>query len=123
MARELKGFLNKKTVDFFNLKDNRVFIAERNIVHMRKKHCEDYEKYYESISEIISCPDYIGRNPKDNSMELIKEFFFEEKKFYVKVAVAIDKQELLYAKTLYTLNFLKFEFQVLQGYYKKVQNL
>ena len=123
MARVLKALLNKKTVDFFELKDSRVFIAERNINHIRRKHPIAYEKYYDSISEIISCPDYIGRNLENNSMELIREFFSNEKKFYVKVAVNVDKKGLFYAKTLYVLNFSKFELQVFQGYYKKVQNL
>ena len=120
---EIKGFLNQKTVEFFNLKDNKVYIGEQNILHMKNKHYSDYEIYYEHLYEIINSPDYIGKNPRDNSLELVKEFFCEETKTYVKIGIRISQKGTLFVRTLYTLNSSKFEFQVSKGSYKKVQNL
>lgn len=117
---ELKGILNKKTIDFFELKDNKVYIGEQNIIHIKNKHYIDYVKYYEYLSEIINSPDYIGRNLKDNSLELVKVLFCEEEKKYIKVAIRITQKGNLFVRTLYILNSLKFEFQVSKGYYKKL---
>lgn len=117
---KLKGFLNKETMDFFNLKNGEVYIGEQNIIHIRNKHYSDYEKYFDYIGEIISSPDYIGKNPRDNSLELVKEFFCEETKNYVKIGIRISQKGTLFIRTLYTLNSSKFEFQVLKGSYKKV---
>lgn len=121
---ELKGLLNKKIVEFFDLKDNQVFIGEQNVNHIKDEHYDDYEKYFEYVPEIIHSPDYVGRNLRNNSIELIRKFFSEEKKIYVKVAVRVSKRGILYVRTLFVIgNSEQFEYHISQGYYKKVQNL
>lgn len=121
---ELKGILNQKVADFFGLKDNKmVYIGEQNILHMKNKHYSDYETYYQYLSEIVNSPDYVGKNPRDESLELIKEFFCEESNSYVKVAVRVSKNQTLFIRTLYSLNSSKFEYQVSKGYYQRVENL
>lgn len=121
---ELKGILNQKVADFFGLKDNKmVYIGEQNILHMKNKHYSDYETYYQYLSEIVNSPDYIGKNPRDESLELIKEFFCRESNSYVKVAIRVSKNQTLFIRTLYSLNSSKFEYQVSQGYYHRVENL
>ena len=120
---ELKGFLNRKVIEFFGLEKGEVYIGEQNILHMKSDHYSDYDKYFVYISEIISSPDYIGKNPRNDSLELVKEFFCEETKNYVKIAIRISQKGTLFVRTLYTLNSSKFEFQVSKGSYKKVQNL
>ena len=52
--------------------------------------------------EIINSPDYFGKNPLDNSIELVKEFKVDGTK-YVKVALRISNSEVLFARTLYKL--------------------
>ena len=102
MIAEMIGILIEEIKIEFELNETIVYIGPQNIEHIRNKHPEDYEIYFKSISEIISSPDYYGRNLKDGSIELIKEFEISEKK-YVKVAVKVSKRGKLFAKTLYVL--------------------
>lgn len=119
---ELIGVLNKDITDYFNLKENYVYIGEQNKEHMKSKHWDEYEAYFQYISEIISSPDYYGKNLKDDSIELIKEFEVAEK-VYIKVAVRISNKGKLFARTLYQLsNKDRFEYQLKQGFYKKVKS-
>ncbi|WP_335980662.1 PBECR3 domain-containing polyvalent protein [Fusobacterium polymorphum] len=118
---ELIGLLKKEIIEYFNLNDERVFIGEVNKNHIRVKHYEDYEAYFEYISEIISSPDYFGKNLRDESIELIKEFKISEK-IYIKVAVRISKKGKLFARTLYKLTDTeRFEYQLSKGFYKKIK--
>ena len=121
MIAEMIGILIEEIKIEFELNETIVYIGPQNIEHIRNKHPEDYEIYFKSISEIISSPDYYGRNLKDGSLELIKEFEISEKK-YVKVAVKVSKRGKLFAKTLYVLtNSERFEYQLSEGYYKKIE--
>ena len=121
MIAEMIGILIEEIKIEFELNETIVYIGPQNIEHIRNKHPEDYEIYFKSISEIISSPDYYGRNLKDGSIELIKEFEISEKK-YVKVAVKVSKKGKLFAKTLYVLtNSERFEYQLSEGYYKKIE--
>ena len=121
MIAEMIGILIEEIKIEFELNETIVYIGPQNIEHIRNKHPEDYEIYFKSISEIISSPDYYGRNLKDGSIELIKEFEISEKK-YVKDAVKVSKREKLFAKTLYVLtNSERFEYQLSEGYYKKIE--
>ena len=79
MIAEMIGILVEEIKIEFELNETIVYIGPQNIEHIRNKHPEDYEIYFKSISEIISSPDYYGRNLKDGSIELIKEFEISEK--------------------------------------------
>lgn len=119
---KLVGILNKEIKNYFKLEESFVYIGEKNEEHIRNKHYEDYEMYFEYISEIISSPDYFGKNLKDDSIELIKEFKISEK-VYIKVAVRISKNGVLFARTLYRLTASeRFEYQLSKGFYKKLES-
>ena len=123
MIAEMIGILIEEIKIEFELNETIVYIGPQNIEHIRNKHPEDYEIYFKSISEIISSPDYYGRNLKDGSIELIKEFEILEKE-YVKVAVRISKKGKLFARTLYKLTDTeRFEYQLSEGFYKKVEKI
>lgn len=118
---EVIGILNEEIKKYFGLKENFVYIGEQNKEHIKNKHYEDYEKYFEYISEIISSPDYYGKNLKDDSIELVKEFETSEKS-YVKVAVRISKKDILFARTLYKLSDKeRFEYQLSKGFYQRLK--
>lgn len=51
---------------------------------------------------ILAYPDYVGQNPKDGSIEYVKEFLRDGE--YVKVAVRLAQSERFYARSLYVLN-------------------
>ena len=120
MTAEMIGILIEEIKIEFKLEEAMVYIGPQNIEHIRNKHLEDYEVYFKNISEIISSPDYYGRNLKDGSIELIKEFKISGKE-YVKVAVRISKNGKLFARTLYKLTDTeRFEYQLSKGFYKKI---
>lgn len=121
MTAEMIGILIEEIKIEFKLEEAMVYIGPQNIEHIRNKHLEDYEVYFKNISEIISSPDYYGRNLKDGSIELIKEFKISGKE-YVKVAVRISKKGKLFARTLYKLTDTeRFEYQLSKGFYKKIE--
>ena len=58
--------------------------------------------YGERIPEIIDSPDYVAKNPSDNSIEYVKEFSVNDG--YVKVAVRVSNSGVYYARSMYVLN-------------------
>lgn len=77
-----------------------IYIGQSNIEHMEKSHPKEYERYFGHLSEIISFPDFIGINKKDNSIEYVKIFVADSGK-YLKVAVRISNDGYLFARSLY----------------------
>ena len=66
------GKVNKKVIKLLQLefdKEMPIIIGDTNIEHMKRQHSEDYKKYGGRISEIISQPTYIAKNPNQNSVE------------------------------------------------------
>ena len=84
------------------IEDSPIFLGADNILHMKQKHPKDYAKYGNCIEDIIRQPDYIGKNPKDESIEYVKEFFIENE--FVKVAVRVSGNGVLFARSMYVLN-------------------
>lgn len=83
-------------------KDRSIYLGPSNITHMMRSHPDDYSRYGEYIPDILSSPDYVGINPKDGSIEYVKEFAVDSK--YVKVAVRISAGVKYYARSIYSLN-------------------
>lgn len=82
--------------------DFSIYIGDSNINHMKAKHPHDFEKYGSHIADILTSPDYVGKNPKNDSIEYVKEFMINED--YVKVAVRITHRGKYFARSLYVLN-------------------
>lgn len=72
-------------------------MGETNLEHMKNEHPEDFEKYGDKLSEILSSPDYIAKHPNKDSIEYIKVFYDEEKEDYVLVAVRASQRGIYYA--------------------------
>lgn len=87
---------------------------------MKTSHPDDYAKYKEELPNILNHPDYVGINPKDNSIEYVKEFLVDNE--YVKVAVRISTKGQYYARSLYVLNNRRTENFIKKGTLKKVDN-
>ena len=99
------GIINNTVQDKLKLEingDSNIYIADTNIKHMKTSHPDDYSKYGNYLKEILSSPDYVGLNPKDSSIEYVKEFKMNND--YVKVAVRISAGKKYYARSLYILN-------------------
>lgn len=116
------AILKPKIVKYFKLQNNILYIGQQNIEHIRKKHFLDYELFFEKLSEIIINPDYIGKYLQDGSLKLIKKFVVQEK-YYVKVAVRVSKSNILFVRTLQTLNNFKFLYKLNKKYYRKIVDI
>ena len=82
---------------------------------MKKRHPEDFEKYYDKLYEIIKKPDFVNLNPKDNSIRYLK--ILDD---CVVVGVRVSSNGVFYARTLFTYSDEKFKKQLEAGYLIKV---
>lgn len=79
-----------------------IHVGQSNLAHMQQKHAADYAKYGYDIQSILAAPDYVGLNPKDGSIEYVKEYLQDGE--WVKVAVRVSVSGRYYARSLYVLN-------------------
>lgn len=113
ISKHLSTVLNRP-----DLADKDVFIGTSNILHMKSSHPQDYSLYHSYIQEIILSPDYACINPKDESVELVKEFKIGLE--YVKLAIRLSSSGTLYARSLYRLNNNRVKNFIAKGTLKKV---
>ena len=52
-----------------------IYLGDSNVAHMQARHPADFLKYGSDIPTILASPDYVGQNPKDNSIEYVEEYF------------------------------------------------
>lgn len=98
-------------------RDRNIYFSSTNLEHMRTSHPEDFEKYGTELIHILAYPDYVGRNPKDGSIEYVKEFLVDGE--YVKVAVRLSSSDRYFARSLYVLNRNRVERFIEKGTLKK----
>lgn len=116
------GIVNKEVIKLLNLKYKEelpIILGDTNIEHMKRQHKEDYEKYGEHISDIISNPTYIAKNPNKGSIEYIKEYKVNNE--FVLVAVRISNKGTMFAKTLFSMTERKKNIYLKNGYAKKYE--
>lgn len=101
-----------------DLENREVLLGKSNVEHMKSSHPNDFDKYHAHISNILNNPDYACINPKDNSIELVKEFFIDEE--FIKLAVRISSSGILYARSLYKLNPTRVRNYISRGILKKI---
>ena len=114
------GKLDSKIIRLLSLNfapNTPIFIGQSNIDHMKKSHPVDFAKYGANINAILSAPDYVSQNPKDGSIEYVKEFRIDNE--FVKVAVRVSGNGALYARTLYVLNNNRVKNFIAKGTLKK----
>lgn len=110
------GKLNERVIDLLELSatpNSPILIGQTNIDHIKKKHLNDYLKYKNYISDILEKPDYIRQNPKDNSLEYVKEFQMNCE--YVKVAVRVSNSKQWFVRSMYVLNSKRVENYIKKG--------
>lgn len=115
------GRLSARVISLLNLSltpDQPIYLGPSNIQHMQSRHPSDFQTYGKYIPVILASPDYVGENPKDNSIEYVKEFKIDGN--YVKVAVRLSNSGVLYARSLYVLNHNRTENFIKKGTLKKV---
>lgn len=74
---------------------------------MKASHPEEYALYGLRIPDIIAAPTYVGINPKDHSIEYIKEYVLDE--IHLKVAVRVPTNDIYFARSIYTVSSHKIQ--------------
>jgi len=100
---ELIGNISEEVKNLLNLdlpSGTPIYIGPTNIEHMQREHPIEYDRYFNMLPKIISSPDFVGLNPKDNSIEYIKSFVSSSGN-YLKLAVRISNDGYLFARSLY----------------------
>lgn len=119
MNRQI-GKVTRKIIEILDLKYNKeelIFIGEANILHMKKEHPDDFNKYSDDIEEIINNPTYLARNIKKNSIEFIKEY--KENNEFVLIAVRASNKNVHFARTMYVMSLDKVNKYIRNNYFFK----
>ena len=113
------GKLSEKVIALLGLNCNEspIIIGDANIQHMKNKHYEDYIKYGKYISDIIANPTYVAKNPKQGSVEYIKEYKINNE--FVLIAVRLSNKGTWFAKTMFVMTERKKNIYLKNGYAKK----
>ena len=98
--------------------DQPIYLGQSNIEHMKKRHSHDYAKYGQHIAQILAQPDYVGENPKDGSIEYVKEFVVNKE--HVKLAIRVSGSGTLFVRSLYVLHPNRVQNFITKGTLKKV---
>ena len=92
MDKKKIGSFSKNVIELLQLDiaaGTPIYIGSSNVEHIKSRHPYEYEKYFSHISNIISAPSYVGKNPSDESITFVK--FFQTGGEYVRVAVRVTK--------------------------------
>ena len=114
------GKLSQRVIELLGLtlsEGRSILLGEYNIAHMVSRHPEDYALYGEYIPLILSMPDYVALNTKDESIEYVKEVQMDD--VYVKVAVRVSARGQLFARSVYRLNTNRAKNFIEKGTLKK----
>lgn len=118
------GKFSKKIIDLLNLDipDNtEIYIGNQNREHMEKKHSHDYYYYHHLLPNIIENPDYVGIEPKNNSIEYIKEVSIDPN-VIIKIAIRVSSNGKYFVRTMYNISDHKIQSALNKGYLFKVEN-
>ena len=118
---EIVGYISQSVIETLDLKldpNTPVFIGESNIEHIKNRHPYEYDVYYKDIGTIINSPDYVGLNPKDGSILLVK--LYKINTDYIRVAVKITSSGKCFAKTLHSLSTCNAERYIKKGTLKRI---
>ena len=114
------GKLSQRVIELLGLtlsEGRSILLGESNSAHMVSRHPEDYALYGEYIPLILSMPDYVALNTKDESIEYVKEVQMDD--VYVKVAVRVSARGQLFARSVYRLNTNRAKNFIEKGTLKK----
>ena len=118
------GNFTKKIIDLLNLdipENTEIYIGNQNREHMEKKHSHDYYYYHHLLPNIIENPDYVGIEPKNNSIEYIKEVSIDPN-VIIKIAIRVSSNGKYFVRTMYNISDHKIQSALNKGYLFKVEN-
>ena len=118
------GKFSKKIIYLLNLdipENTEIYIGNQNREHMEKKHSHDYYYYHHLLPNIIENPDYVGIEPKNNSIEYIKEVSIDPN-VIIKIAIRVSSNGKYFVRTMYNISDHKIQSALNKGYLFKVEN-
>lgn len=118
------GKFSKKIIDLLNLdipENTEIYIGNQNREHMEKKHSHDYYYYHHLLPNIIENLDYVGIEPKNNSIEYIKEVSIDPN-VIIKIAIRVSSNGKYFVRTMYNISDHKIQSALNKGYLFKVEN-
>ncbi len=95
-----------------------IWLSKSSIAHITSKHPGPYGIYAKDIPHIISSPEYVGINPKDGSIEFVRQNPLNGD--YVKVAVRVSTKGIMFVRSLYVLNSKRVNNFIKNGQLKKI---
>lgn len=110
------GEISQNVIDLLGLKmesNTPILIGKSNIEHIKNRHPYEYDKYFGEIENILQNPNYIGMNPKENSIMFVKEY--EANSEFIRVAIKVTANKKCYAKTLHLLSTCNVERYIEKG--------
>lgn len=116
MSVKIVGHISQEIIDKLNIDlkaDTPIYIGNSNIEHIKRRHPYEYDLYFPHIEEILSHPDYIGKNPSDGSIAYVKIFHVDNE--YIRVAVRITPNGTPFAKSLHLLSTYNAERYIKHG--------
>ena len=80
-----------------------VIITDERIQHIRERHPNDYEKYYEYLKCVVEKPDYIVETHKPDTALILKEIVTsDEKQFKTVLRLKTSKDKIEYKNSIIT---------------------
>ena len=73
-----------------------VIITDERVGHVKERHPDDYEKYYEYLKEIVEHPDYIIEANKPDTALILKQIIESKEKQFktvLRLKTSTDKPE------------------------------
>lgn len=96
-----------------------VYVSDGLKTHMQNHNHANCLQYIPNIPDIISNPDYVGKNPKEpNSIELVKTYADN-----IQIGIKLDtSKSYLYVATLFDIKQAKINRRLHSGRLKAIQN-
>ena len=121
-TKEIKKICNlqQEIIDLLSLDptfNNGIYLGKQNEEHIKKCHNDAYCKYFKDLTAILKNPDYVGLNPKDGSIEIVKEYIINNE--YVKVAVRLSGNGKYFVRSMYVLSNNRVHNFITKGTLKK----
>ena len=80
-----------------------VIITDERIEHIKERHPNDYERYYEYLKEIVESPDFIIETNKPNTALILKEIVeSDERRFKTVVRLVTSSDNSGYKNSIIT---------------------
>ena len=83
-----------------NIRTDEVIITDERIQHIKERHPNDYERYFNYIPSVISNPDYIIETEKHSTAVLLKEVKNANEKFKLILRIAIKNDPTDYKNSV-----------------------